>query len=168
MDFLEIIQRAIEEHRKVRSNLSVMGAAVNDLEALFSLQKAHANWAQASVDALAENLGRLEQTIDALDTGLNNHFGFEERYLPPVFGETLMKALLFEHNEVRGKVADCRAFTQTNVKGLPQEKLLAHRSALQQKISDLTQTVEGHASREETVFFMLERALKAEKEGKTT
>jgi len=166
MDFLEIIDRAIAEHRVVRSNLSVMGGAMNDLEATFSLQKAHASWAQGSVDTLVENVDRLRQTVEQLGAGINRHFGFEEQYLPPVFGGTLMKALIFEHNEVRKRLADCRALIATDIMGLPQEKLLVYRSDIQQKLSDLTQTMEGHASREETVYFMLERALKAEKEGK--
>ena len=44
MDDLEVIRRAIEEHHKIRSGLRQVGAAVNDMEALFGLQQAHASW----------------------------------------------------------------------------------------------------------------------------
>lgn len=164
MDPLDVIRRAIAEHRRVRSDVSSMGGAVNDLEAAFSLQKAHAAWAQSSVDSLLENMGKVKLTVETLTEGLKRHFSFEEQYLPPVFGETMMKALMYEHNQVWSRVSDCQTVLGTDLKGMPQEGLLAHRSALEQKISELTQTLEGHTSREETVFGMIEKALEAEKQ----
>ena len=134
---------------------------MNDLEAIFAMQRAHASWAQSSVEALPQNVGRLQQTVIAVSEGLKRHFAFEEQYLPPVFGETLMKALVFEHNEIRGKLADCGNSIVTDIKGLSQERLLGHRSVIQQAVSDLIQAFEAHASREDTILRMIERALEA-------
>ena len=72
-----------------------------------------------------------------------------------------MKALVFEHNEIRGKLADCGNSIVTDIKGLSQERLLGHRSVIQQAVSDLIQAFEAHASREDTILRMIERALEA-------
>ena len=98
--------------------------------------------------------------------GLDRHFGFEEQYLPPVFGENLMKALLLEHSEVRQKLNDCEESVNRDVQGLPQERLLEYRTTIERTIADLTAAIEGHASREEVVLRMLERALEKEKQDK--
>lgn len=166
MDDLEVIRRAIEEHHKIRSGLRQVGAAVNDMEALFGLQQAHASWGQGSVKEITDTLGRVQQTVNEMKQGLDRHFGFEEQYLPPVFGENLMKALLLEHSEVRQKLNDCEESVNRDVQGLPQERLLEYRTTIERTIADLTAAIEGHASREEVVLRMLERALEKEKQDK--
>ncbi len=162
MTHLEIIRRAIEQHHKVRSGIRQVGEAINDFDALFGLQKSSATWSQSSVSEIAGRLASVRETITSLDDGLNKHFGFEEKYLPPVFGESLMKALIFEHNEIRRKLVDTRAALATDVSAMSQERLLGHKYFVEQVVDGLTQTIEGHADREETIFRMLERALEAE------
>ena len=163
MDALEIIRRTIEEHHKIRGSIKLVGETVNDLEAAFSLQQAQAEWAQSSVGLLSEKKDTLKRTVQGLAEGLNNHFGFEEKYLPPVFGEMLMKALIFEHNEIRRHLAECAAVVGGDIAGLPREKLLARQSTIQNLIGGAERVVEDHASREETILRMLERALQQER-----
>jgi hypothetical protein len=98
--------------------------------------------------------------------GLKKHFGFEEEHLPPVFGETLMKALILEHEDIRGRLASCGTSIVLDIKGMPQEKLLAHRSSIQQAVSDLIQSIEAHASKEDTILHMMEKALEADDKAK--
>ncbi len=167
MDDLAIIRRAIEEHHKIRGSFRLAGEAINDMEALFNLQQAHATWGQGSVAKLQETAGRLQQTVNAIREGLNNHFGFEEKYLPPIFGKNLMAALILEHDEIRQKLQDCAASVVADITGLPQDKLLAYRGQIQRMVSDLSSSMESHASREEIIFRMLERALEKEKQSQT-
>ena len=162
MTHLEIIRRAIEEHHKVRSGIRAVGEAVNDFNALFGLQDSYSTWSQSSVTEIPGRVGSVRETVASLEEGLNKHFGFEEMYLPPVFGESLMKALLFEHNEVRSRFSESKAALAADLSSMPQEQLLAHKYLVEQVIDNLCQTIEGHAGREETVFRMLERALEAE------
>jgi hypothetical protein len=166
MDDLELIHKTIEEHHKLRGNLRLVGEAVNDMEGLFSLQQAHASWSQSSAQGLPETMERMQRTIRGLSEGIRNHFGFEERYLPPVFGPNLMKALVFEHNEVRKKLDVCATSVLEDIRGQPQEKVLAYRSTVQEVVADLTSAMENHATREEVVLNMLARALEAEKEAR--
>ena len=168
MDELDVIRRAIEEHHRIRADIRLAGEAVNDMEALFNLQQAHAAWGQGSVRQLTEATGRLQATIEGLRKGLGAHFGFEERYLPDIFGKNLMMALILEHDEVRGKLLDCASTVSTGVAGLQQESLLSFRNVVQQKTSDLSSTMESHASREEIILRMLEKSLERQRQAKTS
>jgi Hemerythrin HHE cation binding domain len=168
MDDLAVIRRAIEEHHKIRGSFRLAGEAINDMEALFNLQQAHATWGQGSVTKLQETAERLQQSVNAVREGLNNHFGFEEQYLPPIFGKNLMKALVLEHDEIRQKLRECAVSVVADVRGASQEKLLSYRGELQRMVSDLSNTMESHASREEIIFRMLERALESEKQSQAT
>jgi hypothetical protein len=166
MDDLAVVRKAIEEHHKVRSNIRLVGEAMNDMEAVFGLQQANADWSQGSVQGLSETVDRMQRTINGLSAGLKNHFGFEELYLPPVFGNNLMKALLLEHGEVRQKLDECAGSIVTDVRGLPQGTLLTFRSTVQRLVADLGNAIENHTSREEIVLRMLERALDKENRDK--
>ena len=99
-DELAIINRVIEEHQKVRKYVKLVGDSVTDREALASLQKSRADWVPGRLEILTEKQKKLQRTISALDEGLENHFGFEEKYLPPILGELFMRALLIEHQEI--------------------------------------------------------------------
>jgi hypothetical protein len=167
MDDLEVVRKAIEEHHKVRSNIRLVGEAMNDMEAVFGLQQANADWSQGSVQGLSETVDRMQRTINGLSAGLKNHFGFEELYLPPVFGDNLMKALLMEHGDVRQKLDACAGSIVADVRGLPQGKLLSYRSVVQRLVAELGNAIENHTSREEIILKMLERALDKEKQGGT-
>ena len=161
---LEIINRVISEHRAIREHVKLAGDTVNDVEALFSLQRAQAGWSQASITAITEKRDQLIQTIHFLERGLRSHFGFEERELPPLFGEMLMKALLHEHREIGKQVETAKtALDNMQLEGLDQKELLSKKATMQKDISDLGQAVEEHAYREEVILNMMKRALEENK-----
>lgn len=163
LDNLAIINNVIEAHRTIRRHIKLVGESVNDLEALSTLQNVYSDWTQSSMEALAESQKKLQQTISFLDEGLKNHFGFEEKALPPLFGELLMRALLFEHQGIRSKLSEAKSMVaDVRLEGLKQEELLTKRSHIQQLISDLCQVVEEHATREELILGMIKRALEEE------
>lgn len=161
-DNLAIVLRIISEHHSIRQHVRLVGDSVNDIEALFSLQKAHSGWAQSSVGTLSEKQKQLEQLIIGLEEGLKNHFYYEEKFLPPILGEIVMKALLLEHHDIGKELERAKAaVTDTKLEGLPQNELLAKKTELQQMISNICQTVEHHASDEELILKMVKRALEA-------
>jgi len=159
-DYLAIIRRIIEEHHKIRSDVTQVGESANDLAAVFSLQRAYSTWSQSSLEALAQKQANLKETINLMAEGLDRHFGFEEKNLPPIFGEILMQALRFEHREIRQKLAEIKStVTDTRLEGLGQRELLAQRTRIQHVVSNIRQAIEEHANREEVILHMLERAL---------
>ncbi len=159
-DSLAVINRVIQEHQRIRGNIKLVGESTNDLEAMFSLQQVYSGWTLSSMEAIDEKQKQLQQTMSFLDEGLNNHFAFEERALPPLFGELLMQALLLEHQEIRKKIGEAKSLIAgTRLVDLSQEKLLSQKSHIQQVINAISQVVEEHAAREETILNMMNRAL---------
>jgi hemerythrin len=161
-DNLVVIKRIREAHNTIKGHLKLVGDTVTDIEALFSLQKAHAGWSLSSTEALAENQRKLQQTLSALEEGLKNHFGLEEKALPPLLGELLMLALTLEHQEIAKLIGKAKSMvTDTKLEGLSQEKLLSKKSEIQRLVSSILQKVEEHASKEETVLKMVQKALES-------
>jgi hemerythrin len=163
-DNLAIVNRAIEEHHNIRGHLKLVGDSISDLEALFSLQKARPDWILSSPEALLEKQAKLQQTISTLDEGLKNHFSFEERLFPPLFGELLMQALILEHRGIKKQIDEAKSLiANTKLEGLSQKELLSRKAQIQQKIEGILQVVEEHAGREETILKMLKKALEAKR-----
>ncbi|OGO01659.1 MAG: hypothetical protein A2Y59_05955 [Chloroflexi bacterium RBG_13_52_14] len=159
-DNLALINRVIEEHHNIRGNLKLVGDSVSDLEALFSLQKSRPDLILSSPEALSEKQNKLQQTLNYLDEGLKNHFGFEEKLLPPLFGEFLIKALILDHRAIKKQIDAVKSLvSDTKLEGLSQKELLSRKSQIQQKVENILQLVEDHAAREETILKMLKRAL---------
>ena len=73
-DNLAMIKKIIEAHHTIEGHLKLVGDSENDMEAMFSLQRAQAEWSLSSMESLAENQKKLQQNLSALEEGLKNHF----------------------------------------------------------------------------------------------
>ena len=159
-DVLAVINRVIEEHRKIREHVRLAGDSLNDMEALFALQKQRGGWGQSSVKDLDEKQGRLQQAVSFLEQGLKNHFGFEEELLFPLFGELMEKAFLREHRVVRQQMESARtAVVSAEFTGLSQRESLSKKSVIQQMVNSLGQAIEEHAGHEEVILDMVKKTL---------
>ena len=160
-DELTTINRVIAEHQQIRGYVKLVGDSVTDREAISGLQQARSDWVPGRLDILTEKQKKLVQAVSALEEGLKNHFDYEEKYLPPILGELLMRALLIEHQEINKGVDDAkRIVVATKLEGLSREECLSKEAELQDMINNLCQVIEGHAHREEIILEMLQRALK--------
>lgn len=159
---LEIIRHIIEFHHTIRNELQRIGQSINDLEALFQLRSEYSSWSQSSIENLAESKTKLRETLKSLEEGLRKHFAYEEDNLPPILGEVMMKGLLVEHRAIRQeiKAADNLVFS-TEYDSTGYEEAVLQKSRLQQAISNLAQSIENHASREETVLDMARKGLES-------
>lgn len=157
---LTTVTKIISEHHAIRGHIKLAGDTVNDIEALFTLQRTQAGWGQTSIRALVEKRDQLLQTISFLKEGLRNHFAFEEEALPPLVGKLLMKAILYEHHEISAQIRSAKTtLANIELEGLGQRELLATKSIIQQSIDSLCQTVEEHAQHEDTILKMMKKAL---------
>jgi hypothetical protein len=159
-DALAVVTRVISEHHAIRGHIKLAGDTVNDIEALFTLQRTQSGWSQTSITALLEKRDQLLQAISFLEEGLKNHFSFEEEALPPLVGKLLTRAILHEHHEISGQIGSAKT-TLANIKleGLDQRELFSKKSVIQQNIHILRQTVEEHAQHEEIILNMIKKAL---------
>ena len=157
---LELINKAIEEHHTIRSHIKLTGESVNDIDALFKLQKAQADWALISIEHLTEMKEKLLQTLSHLNEGLQNHFRFEEQYLAPFFGKYVFSALEIDHAEIVGEIEKAKlAIMGIAEKELKREELLSKKAYLQNAINVLAQLIQEHAHKEETILQMVKKAL---------
>jgi hypothetical protein len=161
-DTLKVIEKAIEEHHHIRAGLKHAGDSVTDIEAMFTLHKEYARWSQSSVKELKEKQGELLKAIGMLEQGLKRHFGFEEESLPPLMGEVLMKTLTQEHGEIAGLLDKAKdSLREGTLEGLNQREMLLKKAEIQANIRQIIETVEEHASHEETILLMIKKALEA-------
>ncbi len=155
---LAIIDRVIAEHQIIRRNLQGAQTSATDYDALFSLQQAQSGLAQSSVGKLNDQKIRMLESLGRIQKGLNNHFSFEESALPPLFGEAFMKALIFEHAEIKQYLAKTTSLAEnTSLEGLNQKDILDHKSRLQEATTSLSDMVEQHANLEEQMLRMLRK-----------
>ena len=159
-DHLAIIDKITTEHHSIRDHVRLVGDSLNDIEALFSLQRAHAGLIQASVEDLASKRLQLQRVLNQIDEGLRNHFAYEEKSLESLFGEALTKALKHEHHEIRTQIEVAKEIVaETDLEGLDQKEKLSSKSSLQQAVSSICQSVEQHAALEEQILRMLRKSL---------
>ena len=156
---LEVIDQVIAQHKIIRLNLQGVQTSLTDFDALFSLQKVQSGWAQSSVDKLLDQKRQLQDALTQVQTGLNTHFSYEEKTLPPLFGEAFMKALIFAHGEIKQQISKAVSMVNSsNLEGLSQPDLRAEKSRLQAATHTLGQMVEQHATTEEQMLKMLRKA----------
>ena len=160
LDSLAIIKRIIDEHQIIRGYVKLVGDSITDQEALKYLEQARADWIPGRPGILSEKQKNLQQTLNALDEGLKNHFAFEEKALPPLLGESLMRALILDHQEILLKIDEAKPIvSDTKLAGLNRDELIAKESRIQQMVNNIGQLVEEHTTREETILEMVKRGL---------
>ena len=101
-----------------------------------------------------------------LGQALKEHFAMEERHLPSLFGDLLMRGLLLEHRDlIEGLERAMAMVAASNPEGLSREQSLERQSNIRVVIENLSRRVEDHASQEEIIFDMLKRALEENPSG---
>ena len=136
---------------------------MSDAEAIASLKKGRTDWHPGHPDVLAEKWKRLERTLGFLEEGLRNHFAFEEEHLTPLLGQVFMRALVLDHEEIRTEIQAVKtAIAGMEIAGLSREELLQKESQIRGLVDRLRSQIEVHATREDIILAMLERALRQE------
>jgi hypothetical protein len=164
-DNLAIINRIIEEHQAIRGHVKLVGDSVSDQEALGVLGEIRSGWVPARLDILRDRYEKLQKGTSLLEEGLRNHFAYEERFLPPIFGELLMRALISEHQEIRDEIGRAKkVLAEVKLAGLSREELVNTEIRIQQVTTSMIHVIEEHALREEVILKMLQRDLEQAKE----
>jgi hemerythrin len=159
-DKLTLVKRITAEHQAIKGHVKLVGDSVSDNEALAALQKAHTDFIPGRLEIVSEKQKKLQQTMSTLEEGLKNHFAFEEKALPPLLGELLMQALVLEHSEIKDEINQVKsAVADSKLEELSREELLSRESQIQQMIDNICQLIEEHATKEEAVLEMLQKAL---------
>ena len=131
---------------------------MNDVDAVFGIRVAAYQTAQSafSVTHLLEKRDQLVKMINILGDGLKKHFEYEEKVLPLVLGELLLKNILHDHKQIFGQIDSVKT-SLTNLEKLSHEELLSQRLSLIQSVNDLSDKVIKHAQYEEAVLNLVKK-----------
>jgi hemerythrin len=161
-DFAAVINKTIEQHHDIKGHLKLAGDSLTDIEAQFILDKAYSGWSQSSVRQLEEKLNAMIRAVSALTEGLKRHFGFEEKSLPALLSEADMKIIIYDHQKIARQLENAaKVLRETKLEGLNQQELLQKKTAIQEIIRSLMQTVEEHAKHEEIILNAVKNTGKA-------
>jgi len=157
-DALEIINKVLSQHSKITEFVKTTGDKMNDVDAVFSIRVAAYKTAQSaySTSDLLEKRNQLLKTIEILRDGLEKHFTYEEKVMPLVFGELLLKDILHDHKKISGQIENVKT-TLVDLEKLNHEELLSKRLVLIQSVNDLSDNVINHAQYEEKVLNMIKK-----------
>lgn len=159
-DNIKDVLKAIEEHNLVRESVKSVESSMNDLNALFLLQRERADWALSSAEAQNKSLKKLKTTLDRLYDGLSRHFGFEEAAFPALIGDILMQSLSIDHREIKDSIEKTRAMVEkTDLQALGEKELLDQKTRIQTAINNLCQIIQEHATEEDVLLKMLRKSL---------
>lgn len=157
-DALEVINNVIAQHGKVTEHVKTTGNKMNDIDAVFSVQRAayKVAWSASSVKEMLDKRDQLMETLTIMEEGLTKHFAYEEKALPLVFGDLLMKDILDAHTAIKAQIDKAKA-TLKDLDGLDKDELFARRTELVDIVHDLRTTVTDHAHDEEEILGMIRK-----------
>ncbi len=157
-DALEVIKSVLTQHFKITENIKTTGDKMNDVDAVFGVQVAAYQTAQSafSVSHLLEKRDQLLKTINILGEGLQKHFEYEEKVLPLVFGELLLKDILHDHKKVFGQIEKVKT-SLTNLEKLSPDELQTKRLELIESVNELSKKVVDHAHYEESILNLVKK-----------
>jgi hypothetical protein len=155
---LEVIKSVLSQHFKITENIKTTGDKMNDIDAIFGVRVAAYQTAQSafSISNLLEKRDQLLKTVNILGDGLKKHFEYEEKVLPLVFGELLMKEILHDHNKIFGQIEDVKT-SFINLEKLSHDELLSKRLELIESVNKLSNIVLSHAQYEEKVLNIIKK-----------
>jgi hypothetical protein len=158
-DALEVINSVLSQHFRITENVKTTGDKMNDIDAVFGMRVAAYKTANSafSVSDLVEKRDELLKTVEVLEEGLKKHFTYEEKVMPLVLGELLLKDILHDHKAIFKKIEDVKnGFT--NLDKLDRTALLSKRLELVNGVNDLSDSVINHAQYEEKVLNSIKKA----------
>jgi hypothetical protein len=153
LEAIEIINNVIAQHQKITEVVKTTGSRMNDIDAVFSVQNStwQVAWMTTTMPKLLEKRAPLLNTINILGDGLKKHFEYEQKVLPLVMGEQLMKDILHDHDRVMAQVETTRTFL-AGLDSLKPEDFPTERLVLIGNIDGLRNLVLNHARYEEIIL----------------
>jgi hypothetical protein len=158
LEAIEIINNVIAQHQKITEVVKTTGSRMNDIDAVFSVQNStwQVAWMTETLPKLLERRGSMLNTVNILADGLKKHFEYEQKVLPLVLGEQLMKDILHDHDRVRAQMETTQTFL-TGLDQLKAEDFQTKRLELIKDIDALRDLVLNHAHYEEIILLAIKK-----------
>jgi len=166
-DDLAVIDGVIAEHKTIRQRFQHLEKAVNDVEAMMGFEEAKEAFMPGRLNQ-KQGLRKLEDTLNAIEDGLQRHFHFEETSLPAVVdrhgdeeSKSSLRSILLEHVDLRGRLAHSKKHASELVEGgMARHRWEASAHDMRAYISHTRKLLEAHAEIEQELLYNLQKRLK--------
>lgn len=145
-EVLIIIDRLIQEHAAIKGHMKSASESAEDWRGMEWDNLI--NLTHEQLQTLNNKRFNLKQMIGDLHEGMKNHGEYEEKILPGLIGEPLMKSIVIEHQEIQKQMREINFVLD---KSTPQE-FLSNRAYLMHIISYLSQLISEHELKEDTIL----------------
>jgi hypothetical protein len=160
MEYLEIIQRVMDQHKVVLGQFDSISATMSDRDALFRMEKAQAEMVVDFKRTLGEKRSSLIELLATVDRGLKNHYAFEEEMLPPLLGKLLTEALVIEHKNLTSEMKELISIiNDAKLKDLSYGEEMSQDAITGGMMRKLRDNKLDHLTREEAILSTLQRLL---------
>jgi hypothetical protein len=158
IEAIEIINNVIAQHQKITEVVKTTGTRMNDIDAVFSVQNStwQVAWMTTTLPKLLDKREPLLNTVNILSDGLKKHFEYEQKVMPLVLGEQLVKDILHDHERVMAQIETTRTFL-TGLDSLKPEDFQSKRLDLIKDIDGLRDLVLNHAHYEEIILLNIKK-----------
>ena len=154
-----IVRKVIAEHKTILADFKSLEKVGNDAIALKAIEQGKEVFMPGRLNS-SEGLKKFEEIRVKLDTGLRNHFHWEEVTLLDAFNEyrafslvPALKKLMSEHDTIREGLGELKGLTEEL-----QSERLSHQMwepkgyEIRAFITRLFKTVENHALNEQVIL----------------
>jgi len=168
-DIVALIDRLIDEHKVIIKDARSLEQVANDASALAELAEARETFVPGRFDQ-KQSLQKLQESLEAIDQGLQAHFNREETGLLAAFEKhgdrklvTTLNSLLLEHEDLRNRLAHTREHIAELVSGgMARHLWEASANDMRAHLSHTRKLLEAHAAIENELFIDMRRHFKGE------
>lgn len=162
-----LIDELIEEHKQILQEFQTIEQVANDVSGIIQLDKAKEDFLPGRFNDQKQGLQNLQDSLEAIDNGLQSHFNREEKQLSAVLkqhkSETLasgLRLLLLEHQELKDRIAESKKeVVALAVESLSREVREGKAWGVRVFISHTRKLIEAHAQSEQELFHKLRAEL---------
>jgi len=166
-DDLAIIEKVIAEHKTIRQRFHNLEQVANDAEAVTGFEEAKEAFMPGRLGQ-KQGLRELEDTLNAIEDGLQRHFHFEEISLPAVVDrhgdeglKSSLQSIFLEHIDLRSRLAHSQNHVAELVSGsMARHRWEASAHDMRAYISHTRKLLEAHAEIEQELLQELRDRLK--------
>jgi len=165
-DDLTVIEKIIAEHKTIRERFHKLEQVANDAEAMAGFEEAKEAFMPGRLDQ-KQGLRELNNTLMAIEEGLQRHFHFEEVSLPTVVErhgdeelKSSLKSILLEHADLRNRLNHSKNHAVELASGdMARHRWEAAAHDMRAYISHTRKLLEAHAGIEQTLLHELRNRL---------
>ena len=164
---LALIDQLIEEHKQILQRFQTAEQAANDAVAILELDKAKEDFVPGRFGDQRQGLQNLQESLEAIEKGLQRHFDREETGLLTVFEQhrggmlaSGLRVLLLEHQEIKDRVAESKKEVAELASGdLSREVREGKAWGVRVYLSHTRKLIQAHAQSEQELFYKLQTEL---------